>query len=263
MTLRSPGVRVEYQSSGLLSAGMDSLLMYNPDEKWDGTSRLVIPLHGHGGGANGWVPVHTFAGRHAAALVRTGRYIVLAIAAAGAAAWGNPAAQAEIAQAVTYARNRGAKAGKYGVLGYSMGGLTASIHCKNNQASIAGCMEWAPANDLDWAYSTAGYAPPYGLSNNAARTAEIDAAYGSYAATAGSRIMDEAATTFHNLTCPIRIIHATDDSVVPYGIATRFVTLANNPLITLRQPDILGDHTNQFQNIPDAETVAFYDSLSW
>lgn len=263
MPTKVPGVRVEYLVNSPFAAGSDAMLIYGASEKWNGTSRLIVGAHGHGGNATQWMPLDGWAGRHAAALARTNRYIVLSMGCAGPAAWWNNAALAEIAAGVTYARGRGAKSGKYGAIGYSMGGGTMIQQCKEDHTNMAGALVWAPAADLDWAYSTAGYAPPYGLSNNAGRTAEINAAYGSYAATAGHRIMDEAATTYHNLTCPIRIIHATDDSVVPYGIATRFVALADNPLITLRQPDILGNHTAQFRNTPDEETVAFFDSLAW
>lgn len=263
MTARGPGVRCEY-STGVLVAGMDMLVISNADEKWDGTSRLILTAHGHGGSALQWLPNHQSLGRHAIALVQTGRYIVIALAAGGPAAWFNQAAMDEMALAVTYGRNRGAKSGKYGLMGYSMGGATVIQKSKEDAARVAGTLAWAPAADGNWIRSTGGYVPVgYSLPNNATWATEYDAAHGSFAGSAGRRIMDEAATTYHDLQVPIRIIHATDDAVVPYALAQRFVALANNPLITMRTPDIVGNHTAQFQNTPDSETVAWFDSLDW
>lgn len=193
------------------------------------------------------------------ALARTGRYVVLAIDASGQTAWSSPAALNDISSAVTAARNRGVKSGKYGLLGWSMGGLTVANRIKRDAPNIAAAWTWAPAIDLDYVYSTAGHVP---IANVPAWTTEVDAAYGSYAATAGYRVHDEPAS-YQGLGVPWKIVHATDDNVIPQSISTSFVAAVNDSHISMRTPDVVGSHTNLFQYIPDAEIVAHFDSGSW
>lgn len=243
-------VRSEYGVDKVV-AGEDYLLHYNPAEKFDGTSRLVIALHGHNGTASQLAQNHAFVGRHAAALVRSGRYMVLAVSAGGGVAWSNPASQTSIAAGVTYGASRGAKSGKYGLLGYSMGGFTALNRVKRDAANVAGALLWAPLTDLAWANSS-----------NGAWATEIATAFGSYAATAGYRVSDEPAT-YSATNVPIRIVHATDDATVPYSQSTSFVAATSSPNITVRTPAITGGHTGLFKNVSDEETIAFFDSLSW
>lgn len=244
-------VRSEYGVDQVV-VGEDYLLHYNPSERFDGTSRLIITTHGHSGTASQWLQSHTFIGRHACALVRTGRYMVLAVSAAGGTAWSDPAALSSITAGVTYGHTRGAATGKYGLMGYSMGGLTVFNRIKRDAANIAGAMVWAPLTDLTWAHSGV----------NGTWTTEIETAYGSWAASAGYRVADEPAT-FHSLSVPVNIVHATDDSVVPYSQTTSFLSAVNNPLFTLRKPDVTGDHTGLFQNTTDLETLTFFDNLAW
>lgn len=264
MSLPRYGIRSEYTQSTAGTAGEWTNWMFNTGELWDGTSRLIVALHGHGTvgqDAQGCLTFNqnTGPGAGAMALARTGRYVICSIQAAGAASWSGPAAQAAIASAITAARTRGVKAGKYGILGWSMGGLETANRIKRDAANIAAAWTWAPAIDLDYIYSTAGHNR---LSNNATWKTEVDTAFGSYAATAGYRVYDEP-LAYRGLGVKWKIAHATDDGVIPYGISSEFVAAVGDPNISLRQPNIMGDHTNLFQYIPDAEIVSHFDSGVW
>lgn len=256
------GIRTEWTTGTAGTGGETAAWTFNNEEKWNGQSRLVIALHGHGT-VNATTPLtfgqNVSAGLAAMKLASTGRYIVCSIEAAGAASWSKPAVLTAINAAVTAARARGAKTGKYGLLGYSMGGLACANQLKRDAANIAAVWTWAPAIDLDFVYSTGGHSP---IANNATWTTEVNTAFGSYAATAGYRVWDEPAT-YAALTVPWRIAHATDDSVVPYSISSTFVAAVNTPYVTLRSPAITGDHTGLFSQVPDDEVVRFFDSATW
>lgn len=257
------GVRSEY-GVGAIATGEDYILHYSTNERFDGTSRLIVATHGHGGSAAHLQQNAAFNGRPLFAAVsadrfRAGpRYMVLGINAAGPATFGSQASVNAVLAAVTYGRARGARTGKYALCGYSMGGGIALNAVKQDYTNIAGALLYAPLSDLDWAYSTTGHTPK---ANNATYTSEINTAFGSYAATAGYRIWDEP-TSFRN-GVPLKICHATDDGTVPYSLSTSFISNVNRSYVALRSPDITGDHTGLFANIPDAEVVAFFDSLSW
>jgi dienelactone hydrolase len=193
------------------------------------------------------------------ALARTGKYVVCAIQADGATSWSNPRVMTAINAAVTAMRTKGAKTGKYGLLGWSMGGLETANQIKRDSANIAAAWTWAPAIDLDYIFSTAGHTP---IANNATWTSEATTAFGSYAASAGYRVWDEPAS-YRSLGVPWKICHATDDTMVPQSISTSFVTAVADSNITMRTPDVTGNHTGLFSNIPDSEIVAHFDSGNW
>lgn len=264
MSLNRYGIRTEFTTGTAGTAGETACWTYNTGEQWDGTSRLIIALHGHGNPGSDSTMCLTFnqnvgPGSAAMALARTGRYVVCSIQAAGASSWSKPAALTAINDAVTAARTRGAKTGKYGILGWSMGGLETANQIKRDYANIAAAWTWSPAIDLDYVYSTAGH---YILSNNTGWKNEVDAGFGSYAATAGYRVWDEPAS-YRNLGVKWKICHATNDSVIPYEISTNFVSAVNDPDISMRTPDVVGDHTLLFQYVPDSEVVAHFDSGNW
>lgn len=258
MSLYRKGIRTEITVGSAGTSGESACWMYNSGELWDGTSRLVVALHGHGGDSSQYNQ-NVASGEGPMALARTGRYVVLAIDAGGVSAWSSPTAMADIQSAVTAARNRGVKSGKYGLLGWSMGGLTVANKIKRDAPNIAAAWTWAPAIDLDYVYSTAGHVP---IANNASWTSEVNSAFGSYAATAGFRVHDEPAS-YQGLGVPWKIVHATNDSIIPQSVSTSFVAAVNDPHISMRTPDVVGDHTNLFQYISDAEIVAHFDSGSW
>jgi len=258
VSLYRKGIRTEIKVGTAGVSGESSCWTYNSGELWDGSSRLIIALHGHGGDCTQYNQ-NVASGLGPMALARTGRYIVVAIDANGVASWSNPTVMTDIQAAVNAARARGARPGKYGLLGWSMGGLEVANKIKRDAPNIAAAWTWAPAIDLDYVYSTAGHVP---IANNAAWTSEVNAAFGSYAATAGYRVHDEPAS-YQDLGVPWKICHATNDSVIPQSISTSFVAAVNDPDISMRTPDVVGDHSGLFQYITDAEIVAHFDSGNW
>lgn len=264
MSLLRYGIRTEYGLGTGGQAGEAAVWTYNTGELWDGTSRLVVCLHGHGTPGNDTLTPLQFnqnvgPGRAPMALARTGRYVVLGIEAAGATSWSKPAVMDRIDSAVAAARARGAKLGKYGLLGWSMGGLEVANKIKRDAANIAAAWTWAAMVDLDFAHSTAGHVPSAG---NPTWTVEIEASFGTWAASAGYRAWDEP-ESFRDLSVPWKLCHATDDTVVPQSVSVDFVADVDDPLVTMRVPNVLGDHTMLFANVPDEEIVAFYDAANW
>lgn len=258
------GIRTEWTTGTAGTAGETAAWTFAMDERWDGTSRLIIALHGHGTQDNTGPLVfaqNTSSGSAAMALARSGRYVACSIQANGAASWSKPSVMTAINNAVTAARTRGVKTGKYGLLGWSMGGLETANQIKRDSANIAAAWTWAPALDMDYNYSTSGHTP---VANNATWTTEINTAFGGSTAAqfAGYNPTADFAS-YRALGVPWKVCHATDDGTVPQSVSTGFVTAVNDASITMRTPDITGDHTNLFANVPDAEVVAFFDSASW
>lgn len=264
MSLRRPGVVTEMTTGKAGVATESEVITYSSGELWDGTSRLVIALHGHGtAGQDAAMPQqfnqNVGSGAAAMALARTGRYIVCAIQADGAVSWSNPRVMLAINSAIKALRARGAKPGKYALLGWSMGGLEVANRIKRDAPNIAAAWTWAPAIDLDYVFSTAGHTPAAG---NATWTTEATTAFGTYAASAGYRVADEPAA-YRGLGVPWKIVHALDDAIIPQSISTSFVAAVNDPNITMRTPDVTGGHTDLFSSIPDSEIVAFFDAGKW
>lgn len=258
------GIVTEYAVGNAGTAGEAAVWHYNTDEKWNGTSRPIIFLHGHGNTGQDLQTPWTFgqntgAGLSAMALARTGKYVCCSIQASGVASWSSPATLTSILNAATAMQTRGCRIGKFGIEAYSMNGLAAANIVKRYASQVAGVVAWNPVLDGDWVRSTAGHTP---VAGNATWTTEYDAAFGSYAASAGYRVFDEPAS-YRNLGVPFKIIRATDDEVVPAQIATDFVAAVNDPMFTIRTPAITGGHTQMWGNVPDSEIVAFFDSLSW
>ncbi len=239
------------------TVGEQAIWTYNIDERWDGTSRLAILLPGHGDGVSQFAS-NTTGGTVATALARTGKWVAVAIEAAGPVSWGN---QAEV-DAIEAARVAGVARGAFGpkcaVLGYSMRGLGAANYYKQHDDKLGALVTFSGVVDLDWAYGTGGHSPVASPDYHA----EIDTAFGSYAATAGFRVWDEP-ETFQGGSVPWRLYHPTDDSTVPYALATAHVAAVDDPMVTLRSPDITGDHTGFWGNIPAGEIVTFLDAGDW
>jgi len=237
----------------------------------DGTYHGILCFHGHAGDSSQFEPFGqstiTAPGYHTWQLAEAG-YLMGSIDAGGGTAWSNSAAMDRATDGYNWLTGTaGAKTGKIGLMGWSMGGMTALNWAKRNPTLVAGVLLWAPATDLDYFHSTSGYTPAYGsaLPNNAGWTSEIDASYGSpYATTStGYRIRDEY-SSWAGLGIPIRVIHASDDTTIPVAQSQNgFVPGVNDANVTLRTPLPTGNHTGLFANVPSSETVAFFNGLTW
>lgn len=154
-------MKTEY-AAGIYAANEGQYLLVGKDTPRDGTRKGIICLHGHGADATVFTPgalSNSFApGNHARALAQAG-YIVLSIDAGGPAPWANDVAMTAVTNAHTWLTgvSGGAKTGEVGLVGWSMGGLTALNWAKRNP-SLVGAMElFAPATDLDYFYTVPGF----------------------------------------------------------------------------------------------------------
>lgn len=223
------------------------LLVRHKATPLDGTAPAILCCHSHNATLDQYtpgVPSDADPGWHVWMLAQAG-YVVLAVEAAGIAPWSNAAAMARIDDAYTYAMAQGARPGKVGVMGYSMGGLTALNWIKRNAGKVDRAWLWAPVTDLDWARTQGAWG------------AEINAAYPS--GSAGFNVHDEP-QSWRGL-CPITLAHAADDTLVPSSQTDAFVAAVNDPLVTKR-PVASGGHVDLFHNVPEAETVRFFRGVS-
>lgn len=237
--------------------GENAVVYYEHGEKWDGTSRLIVCFPGHNGGAATYQQAAGWASTGLMALVRTGKYVAIATDAGGFGSWGNPASVTSGWNGVGYMRTRGCKPGKVGVYMYSMGTLAGCNFIKAHSADVAAALSWAGVYDGDFVNSTAGHTP---VANNGTWTTEYTTAFGSYAASAGSRVWDEP-STFRGLGIKWKAIHATDDSAVPYSISQKFVADVGDKDMTLTTTT--GGHVSLFSTIPDKDIVDHFDSANW
>lgn len=257
-----------FSTSGLsvTQSGENHYLAHSRTEKRNGTSHGVIVLHGHNGNAFQNTVAPSGFGAHVQALADAG-CLVLAVDAGGGVSFGNAATMTAITSAYTWLTSPtggGAKTGKVGLFGWSMGGGAALNWLKRNPTLVAGTWLWAPNTDLDFFHATGGYTPSYatGGISLGAYTAEIDTAFGgSYAANAvGYKIRDEYTTWTGK--GPIRIAHANNDSTIPIAASTAFVTGAADALVTSRAVTT-GDHTGVMDQVPTSEPIKFFSTANW
>lgn len=246
-------------AGGTHQAGQSLILYRNSAERFDGTARTIIALPGHGAQASSYAQNHAYIGKLAQLLAGSNgrnRYAVLAIDQS--TQWWPPSMTiTSIDAALAWASALGLYTSAYGLLGMSMGGGCALQRMKADAAHVAAALLVAPVTDGDWVRSTAGHTP---VSGNGTWATEWDAAYGSYAASAGSRIWDEPAT-WRGIRTKTKIIHATDDTVVPFALSQSFVDAVNDRKMTL--VPTTGNHTGLFGNISAQDVVDHFDSVSW
>lgn len=220
------------------------LLVRHKRTKMDGSVPAILCCHSHNATLDQYtpgVPTEVDPGWHVWMLAQAG-YPLLAVEHGGQAGWSNQAVMDRMDDAYAYAVAQGAKAGKVGVMGWSMGGLTALNWIKRNPTKVAAAWLWCPVTDLDWARTA-----------QASWGTEIAADYP--AGSAGFNVHDEPASW--RGVCPIRIAHADDDAVVPSSQTDAFVAAVNDPLVTKRGV-AAGGHTDIFSHVPESETVQFF-----
>lgn len=157
----------------------------------------------------------------------------------------------------------GCKAGPVGGSGMSMGGGTILAFFLLNPGKLAAIYAFAPGLDLQWLGSKAGYNPPYAvnagvLAPDPAWATELGTDYPT-GYTAHDPMENIAA--YRNPGIPIKIVHGTDDTLVPYNASTYFVAQVNDPKVTMRTPDVTGGHSVLLMdNIPVKETLDFFNN---
>lgn len=181
------------------------------------------------------------------ALVVAG-YPVLGIYAGGDA-WGNSTAKARISDGKTYLQGTlGAKAGKIGLLGGSMGGLATLNWAKDNLSSVACAAGLVPVSDVSDIHTN----------NRGSLAASINTAYstwneGTYGATYNPHTY--AATGLAGLRWKAWY-GATDTIVIPATV-TDVVTAIG---ATASGVSVAGDHTTAIASIAPAGVVAYFDT---
>lgn len=156
--------------------------MVTPKNYDPATVKFIIGCHGHGGTGfqYGLPPLDG----HVNALADAG-YIVYGIDHARINSWGDPDAMSAISDAYAYMLTYLGQTGspKCGMMGWSMGGLTALNWVRKNPTLVAAAWAWNPATDVRYYRDASGlYTPAYsigGLTNqgNATYASEINTTY--------------------------------------------------------------------------------------
>lgn len=220
------------------------LLIHHKRTPLNGSAPAILCCHSHNNTLDQYtpgLPTEADPGWHAWMLAQAG-YLVLAVEAAGQTAWSDQASMDRLTDAYNYVIAQGAKAGKVGVMGYSMGGLTALNWIKRNVAKVACAWLWAPVTDLDWARTQNTWGT------------EITADYP--AGSAGFNVHDEP-QSWRGIGVPIVAAHADDDTTVPSSQTDAFIAAVGDPLVTKRRV-ATGGHVDLFRSVPEAETTRHF-----
>lgn len=254
--------------AGVYQAGQRELVITDFFRRTARPSIIFPP--GHNGDAFGFGPQSSGFGYEMVRALAQAGFACFSIDAGGPTSWSGPAAQTAMGNAVTRALALYGGT-RVGLFGFSMAGATCLNYLKRNPTKVAGAWLADPVTDLDYVHNTAGYTPAYttapaGATAPAGWAAEAEAAFstnaaGWSAATAGWRIRDD--TTSYRGLCPIRISHASDDATLSYAGSQKFVADVADANVTLRGGSLTGDHVGQFAQLPPAEILAFFLSLTW
>lgn len=174
-------VNRRYMKEGIYSTNYPtdvSYLITPPNFVASAASRCVIFCHGHGG--TGYQAVFPPVEQHTTALAAAG-YCVYGIDHARINSWGDPDAMTAIDNAYTYITTTlGITNTKIGLLGWSMGGVTALNWTRRNPSKVSACWVFNPATDLRFFHDAGGaYTPTYSIggATQGTYTAELDTTF--------------------------------------------------------------------------------------
>jgi pimeloyl-ACP methyl ester carboxylesterase len=268
-------------AKGVYQSGEGQLVSVAPSTPLNGTRKGVLCFHGHGADATQFADANQPPAAFVKAMADSG-LIVMSIDEAGQTGWSGPNVMTACTNAYNWLTGAGgAMTGKIGVMGWSMGGLTALNWIKRNPTKVGAAWLWAPAADLDLFNATSGYTPSYSTAYTGSPTtvpantpgnvaaggfaSEIAAVFGSGAAyttgSAGYRVRDEY-SSWHGLGIPIKVCHAPDDQTIPMALSQAFVSGVNDPNVTFLQA-ATGGHTQLFNSIDPSVVLAHYNSIAW
>lgn len=206
----------------------------------------LICLHGRGGNCLQYSPHDNrdiAVGYHSWRLALEG-FRIFAIDDMGATDWGSQDSTSRINDAITWLQSTGgAKPGKVGLMGWSMGSIAALNWADQNSDKHACSWLWAPATDLEYFHSIGTY------------TAEIDAAY----STEGTRVGNSPIAQASNYRGigKIHMVHAVDDTTIPIQQSRDFVSAVNHVDVDLEESAI-GNHTALFGHPTDSAIALFF-----
>lgn len=223
----------EYSTGAYRGTGTEKQSVTRRSDVKVGEGPLIIQLHGSGADGTQFSPAYSSLFEQTEALAEAG-YVVMSIDAGNIGnvgkQWANPdamtaiTAAADFAQAADNRSNRPrAKSGRFGLMGWSMGGLTAVAYLLRGSraADAAGAFCWAPALSMERHFT-------------GSHTADINAAYGGNFATNGRPAGVDPWPRRAELVGkgPIRIVHSTDDPTTSYADAAQLAAEVPNVTLT-------------------------------
>lgn len=197
---------------GIYAASENHALINYRGAKRDGSRYGVIYCHSH----NNDIGEALVPGYVEPLLSRLAELGVLVVAATlgGASAWGNSTAKARVADAATFLAAQGAKSGKVGLVGFSMGGPTACNYMRQDTSKVAGALLIDPAVNMNRLHD----------SDISGGQAEIEAAYGGAAAwTAAKAASDPQTNAAAHAGPPMHCYWDTGDTIITDADVTNFV----------------------------------------
>jgi alpha-beta hydrolase superfamily lysophospholipase len=211
----------------------------------DGTCGAVIALPGRGADCRVWLPHRFEQGRHAAVLAE--RYTLLTVDAGGPRAWSGRDALRAVTDAYRYATETLKAAPRVGLMGWSMGGLTALNWMARNRDLVAGCVLWTPSTDIRYFYRV-----------DSEYASEIEAVYGRrrWSRRVAAHCPARDPGTFRS-SPPTRIYVGEADEVVPPSQSAELVAGARNP--SWERIVLPGaGHSNLFGFVDPRQVVDFF-----
>lgn len=145
--------------------------------------RYIIANHGAGGSEAWGSDTSLFnSNYHIWQLLKTNRYVVIALNNLGPQTFGSPAVMRSLDDAYNWCVNFGMASSKIGLLGGSMGGVTSLNWLRRNKEKVAATWLWSPLCDMEWANDTAGYTAPYSVGSVGYPTGYVSPITSAYAA---------------------------------------------------------------------------------
>lgn len=217
--------------------------------KQDGTRPAIVFAHGRASDAQ--QAMYAFAnsaGGQTYGLADAG-YQVFASDLGGVATWGNDTAQSRIGSAKTYVQGTlGAKSGKVGLYGVSMGALACLNWARANASSVACIGLVVPVTDLDYMHAN----------NVQGWAAEIETAYTNLSGyNAGVATHDpNQNTATHASGPPIKVWYASDDTTAITARQQAFITATGCQATNM---GAVG-HVGGVPAVPVTELVSFFQA---
>lgn len=230
-------------SSGRVAANENDVFSCSLADWIDPSSTMgVIYCHGGGGDAYECREYTKYAQTKLVSALSE-RFVVVSADLGGARTYGNDTVIAAIGRARNYLVNTlDVKPGKIALVGASMGFQSAAVYARAHPTQIAAIVGFIPLCDLTDIHTN----------NRAGATADINTAYGGAYSEATYGAAHNPVTFASQLTMPIQLWYASDDTAVIPSTVTAFDAAAPN--CTINDVGALG-HTEAAIAAADHQTV--------
>lgn len=162
---------------------------------------------------------------------------------AGGDLWGNATAMARMGSAKTYLQSTiGAKSGKIGLIGGSMGGLTVQNYAQANPSSVAVAVGLVPVSDVS----------DFVTNNRGGLASSINTAYSTWnEGTMGTTYNPHTYASGGNLAaCHYKCWYGASDTIVIPSTVTDVATAAGTTAVSC-----VGDHNTSLNSVTIADVV--------